>query len=72
MAAKDTENSNDKKIIKISLSHLVKIETTLASFSESFQITMQENKKLQDNANESLEILTKIREKNGLCAEDGY
>ena len=66
-----SENSNEKEI-KISLSQFVKIETTLASISENLENKINENKELQSNANTVLKMLTEIREKHGLSADDGY
>ena len=66
-----SENSNEKEI-KISLSQFVKIETTLASISENLENKINENKELQSNANTVLKMLTEIREKNGLGADEGY
>ena len=66
-----SENNADKQIT-MSLSEFVKIESTLASFSESLEVTMVDDKKSSENANTVLGMLSEIRKKNDLCAEDGY
>ncbi len=66
-----SENSNEKEV-KISLSQFVKIETTLALVSENLEDKINDNKKLQSKANTVLKMLTEIREKHGLSADDGY
>jgi len=66
-----SENSDEIEITMF-LSQFVKIETTLSSVSEYLENKINENKELQSYPNTVLKMLTEIREKHGLSAEDGY
>ena len=68
----ENNNKNDKKEIKISLPHLVAIESFLTSLSVDLETEIDENKKSYGCVNTIVDMITKIRSENGLCAEDGY